>query len=222
MKLAETDIGAQMVKHLVADQWDVYQEVCLGRSNRAADIVAIRGPAIMVVEAKSSLSLAVIEQAWMWKHYANYCAIVTPKGPGDFQRRVLDSFGIGAFWLSKHGEAVNGPHPFPAMNRRILPDLRASIRPEHKTHCMAGSQHGRYTAFGATKRSLIAYVAAHNGCTVKDAVSAIKHHYGTDKSAIMALIQWSGTRALPDIVVARRDGKTRFYVSDSHIGDATA
>lgn len=209
---SETEIAEKMIEHLTQNEWDVYQEVCLGRSNRAVDILAIRGRVSMAVEAKTSLSLAVIEQAYEWRHYANHCCIVTPKSPGAFQRRVLEWCGVGAYWVHAGGE-ISGPHPRPVLSRRTLPDLIASIKPEHKHWCAAGSQHGRYTAFGDTKRKLIDYVARHNGCLIKDAVESIKHHYSCDKTAIGTLVSWAGTKVMPEICVRKEGGKNRFFVS---------
>lgn len=59
-KYAEKEIAAAIVEHLRGLEMTVYQEVDLG--GPVADIVAMRGPEIWIVETKTTWSLSLLAQ----------------------------------------------------------------------------------------------------------------------------------------------------------------
>ena len=92
-KLSEVDLAARVVTWLEADAWDVYQEV------DGADIVAVRGPVLWVVECKVILGFPVLDQAMRRRAEAHCVWVATP--PRRTTRSVVKSFcsyaGIG--WI---------------------------------------------------------------------------------------------------------------------------
>lgn len=102
----------------------------------------------------------------------------------------LAQLGVSADGVVEHAN-VEGPRetmqaPF---NRRIVEGLRAALRPEQRKFARAGNAEGRrWTKFRETATRLRRYVEAHQGCTLKQAITDITHHYTTDASARGALV----------------------------------
>lgn len=75
--LTETELAAEVVRHLDEAGWETYQEVQL--AGRRADIVAVRhGTELMVVETKLNLTFDLLDQAFRWKPYAHAVYIAVP------------------------------------------------------------------------------------------------------------------------------------------------
>lgn len=74
---------------------NVYPEVVVGR--KRPDIVVKQGSDIVVIELKTSLSLALIEQAYHWVGKCDlvYVAIPAPRRFNKFAVRLLTDKGIG-------------------------------------------------------------------------------------------------------------------------------
>ena len=66
--MKELELAKSVVEWLQDQHWEVYQEV--QRYSTTADIVAVQGPLVWVVECKTSLSIGVMLQASRWMaHY---------------------------------------------------------------------------------------------------------------------------------------------------------
>src|SRR5579883_3224071 len=72
----ETELAAVATDWLRTQGWTVYEEVCC--RGRAADIVAVRGRLVWVIEAKKSLTFALLDQARAWKPFAHYVSVAVP------------------------------------------------------------------------------------------------------------------------------------------------
>jgi hypothetical protein len=116
--LKEIDLAAKVIDWLQSQWWEVYQEVQPHHCGRTADIVAINGPLVWVIETKTSLSLALLEQALRWRGYANYISIATPsprrysKGE-DAVRLFVKHLGIGRMLIypNRVADGVDQKHP---------------------------------------------------------------------------------------------------------------
>jgi len=103
------------------------------------------------------------------------------------------------------------------MNRKAWArKLRDCLTPEHRTYAEAGTNTGRHwSPFQATKRDLIKYVEKHPGCTMKDAIDGITHHYSSDSNARSTLGKWIGDGVISEIK-PEQDGRSfRMYVKGS-------
>jgi hypothetical protein len=212
----EVELAAPVVAWLEDLRWDVYQEV--SAYGRTADIVAVQGPLIWVVEAKRSLSLAVLDQAWHWRTWAHYVSVAVPvsKRPiSAFAGRCLAQEGIGLI-KAKNPALTVWERPvielMPAkLHRQIVEGLREKLDPAQKTYAQAGSRNGAWSPFKGTCDRLRHYVQAQPGATLKEAVGAIKTHYQTPGAARASLARWIHEGVVPG-VRCERDGRVlRLY-----------
>jgi hypothetical protein len=205
LTLSEQDLARHVVTWLQDYGWEVYQEVQPSWGGPIADIVAVQGPLLWVVECKTSFGIAVMEQAYHWEHYAHLTSVATPPAKANrrwasrwFRERVLfGATGIGHLVVHpsmsylKGGESPVEEAFKPRLRRRISRQLRESLVSQQKTEVEAGSANGgHWTPFRQTCRHLRDFVATHPGCSIKDAVGAIDHHYNTPASARSSLRVW--------------------------------
>jgi len=220
--IPETELASHIVRWLRAEQYEVYQEVGTGRTMPVADIVAVNGYLHWIVACKTNLGLAVLGQALHWVHrYGHFVSIATigPVAarsgrcdwPGEAASTILHDYGIGLLQLvwDAYNEAwsVKEKRP-PALHRHNL-SIGKYLVEAQKTWAPAGNANGdRWTPFQQTCENLRRYVASHCGCTLKDAIEGVDHHYRTDSSARANLNQWLSRGVVKGVV---RDGATRPY-----------
>ena len=191
--MKETDIGAAVVAYLESDHWDVYQEVQVYQGGPIADIVAVCGPLVMVVECKTSMSMKLMGQAWYWRRHCNLIQIAVPHsrngGAGRaFAESVLHERGIGKLAVHPHAKRVDN-HVRPRLRRTVdTAQLRAVLAPEQKASKAGSVGGGHWTPFRRTLQQLRHHVAKHPGCTLKSAFDAITHHYSSYASGRAQLI----------------------------------
>lgn len=213
----ETDVAAPMVAWLREWQWDVWQEVEFGGCR--ADIVAVRHGRLMIVEAKAALTFDVIAQAQRWP--VHYRAIVVPYGGGGEGRRlalqVCRDLRLGVYLASRARDVREEIPP------RLLrgADRMQAVRRYLKTlqhwprdYAAAGSLSGTgWSSYRGTMDRVRAFIAAHPGCTVKEIVGNVYHHYASPASATAAIPKWLQTveKWCRTEVVG---GRLRFYVQE--------
>lgn len=113
--MSEQALARAAVAYLHDHHWDVYQEVRYEPAHGVADIVAVQGKIVCVVECKASLSLDVIAQAWRWTSFAHYTWIAVPKAKRESNAydgrwlgmRVCEERGIGAMTVRSHTSMEN-------------------------------------------------------------------------------------------------------------------
>lgn len=219
-KLREADVAAPVVKFLERQGLDVYQEVDV--IGGVADIVALKGDEVWVIEVKSSWSLDLLDQCITRKRVAHRVWAAVPQGRGWTSRAYLfHLLGIGTLrvresWRHVGVLEVEQSGPEPALNEPEWKRLRESLRDGHKTHARAGtaSAAGRYTEFRATSEALAAYVAERPGVSVKEAVASIEHHYASAASARNHLVDWVERGKIAGVRVARDDAGTWFFPAE--------
>ncbi len=226
----EETIAGAVVTYLEQQAWDVYQEVEYVGSR--ADIVATSGFIVRVVEVKTSLTAALVEQAWGWKPWAHYVHIAVPKPkirhrvPG---RSVLLSFclahGIGIFHVQKReprwSEQDERKSKFEIkeaemakLNRKALAaHFRNAIRPEHKNWGRAGNADNKYyTPWRGTCEAWRAYIKQHPGCSIKELVDKVGHHYQSDSTARSCMSGYLRNGTIPGVEVRRnKSNKIELY-----------
>lgn len=187
--MKETELAAKVVDWLREQHWEVYQEVQPRHSGRTADIVAVNGHLLWVIEAKNSLSLALLDQAFRWKGYANYVSIATPrpkrhtKGE-DAARLFVRHFGIGRLSIRRRSGDNVDQVVAPQLCRNRLDTLMDCLTEQHKTYAQAGNAEGRrWTPFRNTCMELQRVVQGQPGIHLKAAMDKINHHYNSDSTA---------------------------------------
>lgn len=195
---SEEDLAAVVVAWLEAMGADIYQEVEILSRGIRADIVARVRAELWIVETKTSVSLALIEQAMERRRYAHRVYIAAPAYKARAGVGLCREIGIGVLdvKLGDPGSKWDLPNvrelaPSRRWNSRPV-KLAAQLRPEHKTSARAGAPTGgHWTPFRATCEELVRAVraAGADGITIKDAI-ATKHHYASVAGARSSLATW--------------------------------
>jgi hypothetical protein len=226
MKISEQALASELVAWLEAQHWDVYQEVRVSEYSGSpiADVVAVQGRLVWIVECKTTLGLAVLGQALRWRgqvHFASVCAPQMPRrGNASWAaERFARELGVGLL-TAEHGYVSQ--HEAPRLNRRPcgVEQIRAALRPEHKTYAKAGSARGGYwTPFRQTCHYLREAVEKQPGVTLRDAIANIQTHYSspqTARSSLPSLIEKGVVRG----VRLEREGRAlRLYPDAAALGE---
>jgi hypothetical protein len=199
---AEQELAQAVVAWLGLEGWEVYQEVVTpcGR----CDIVAVRGPVRWAIEVKTSLNLAVLDQARQnvaWFHHSSIAVPAPARNlfnmprswelAHDYAQRV--GFGVIRIVLpladaprnSSRRETTVKQDVLPRLNRRPGP---VKLHEEQKTWCAAGSSGGgHFTRFQQTVQRLNWHVQRNPGIALKDAIKGTDHHYASVPSAVAAI-----------------------------------
>jgi hypothetical protein len=198
--ISEADLAPPLLAYLEQEKWDIYQEV-EGAGGRC-DLVAVKEGKVWIIELKTHLSLALLEQAVTRLPYAHQVSVAVPE-PNRNGRRIvrytspghnlLRRLGLGLFEIRTRFNASLG------VVERIRPEvhteaprigsLLSCLNPGQKRCAMAGSVHGgQWTKFKDTAAAVLSWVGSHQGSTVKDLVEAMGQlHYASPSSARSSL-----------------------------------
>ena len=222
-RISESSLAAVVVHWLESLGADVYQEVEYKGS--IADIVAVRGPELTVIETKTSWSLALISQAMEWRRHAHKIYMAGPISKTTWQvRQIAQEVGIGMLEVRPGDPDSEArylqPHvlelvPSRRWNSRPLA-LRTKLRPEHKTAAPAGhSGGGRWTPYRDTCAQILAIVVANPGISVRECIAQTKHHYATPASARTHIAGWVLAGRVPGVRLERNQRTPRLYADPS-------
>jgi hypothetical protein len=215
----EIELAAEVVGWLESNEWDVYQEVQFQAYGNVADIVAIDGNIVYVLEAKTSFSFKLLEQSYRWTNYAHYVSCAVPsfkRSDMQFKRKICKKFGIGLIEVANpewtYKENINVLE-IPRLNIGIDGKyIKESLTPEHKTFAKAGNADGKYfTPFQATCLNVVNLVKANPGIDLKTLIYNLDHHYSSDATARACISKFTQEGIIKG-VETRREGKfLKFY-----------
>lgn len=202
--MKETELAKHFIDYFSC--YDLYFEVDYGR---CVDIVGINDKISIAVEVKTSFNFKVLEQAIDNCRRFNYSYIAVPDFKDKyFQAEICKDYGVrllllvdefgfdineetGKYEKVSHYKVRN--YVQPKLNRHASRNKLLPFLHEFSKTSIAGSKSGdggKITAFGITVDNLERYVERHKGCTIKEAVENISHHYGTDKAACASIYSW--------------------------------
>lgn len=212
----EEQIAEQIVGWLSESGWTVYQEVQRYPHGAIADIVAIQGKLLWIIETKTVLGVDVMEQAFNWLHHAHLVSVGVPKayrGSTAFKQRVLRLLGVGCLTVSNPWDGwVVTEEVKPQFMRRLIPGFREVLRPEHQTWAKAGNNRSeRYSPFKATCRAVADYVLANPGVSLKELVENIPTHYHTTATARSCLKIWIESGNVKGVQMKREGRLIKLY-----------
>ncbi len=195
----EADVAGAVVAEMQRYGWTVYQEVQTGPGGARADIVGVdEGGRAMVVECKTSLSLALFDQLLAWQGWSHWIVGAAPCG---YRRstlaaqRLAASEGFGLWLVGDAGwiEEKVSPRLYRLKDKaRILQWLD----PDQTTGewALAGSPSAGsrwLTPYTRTVAALECVVGANPGITLKEAIGLLSsHHYASDSVARSAIAGW--------------------------------
>lgn len=205
--MKETDIARPIVDQLKADH-EVYQEV--RTSFGVVDIVAVVGSIRWAIEAKTSLNLVVLDQALGNTRLFHYSSVAVPHARRDRSLRAATRFltanGIGLIYVGKHGSITTAIEP--RFHRRVL---SVTLHDQQKYYAQAGTAGGgHFTDFKSTRDRLIEYVTKYPGCTIKEAIEQVGHHYRSTATAVQCVRKYVKTSVIPEL----RNDRGRLYPAD--------
>jgi hypothetical protein len=213
---SEEDFAATVVGWLKALHWTVYQEVEAHRHGSIADIVAVQGPVVWIVETKLAFNPEVLWQATQWAQHAHYVSVAVPSlGRRNERYNLLKRYalqnGIGVLHASTYDkkEYDFSEEVEPEFVRRpgMLDRVKNALRPEHLTYAKAGNADGRrYTPWKATCDAVRRAVEEKPGITMKECIDGMKHHYSSNASARNSMAKWIDAGKV-DGVRSKREGK---------------
>jgi hypothetical protein len=185
--ISETEIAAKVIKWLDEQHWDIYQEVQFRNYGCRADIVAVRSGYVWVIECKTSLTFTVLEQADHWQSHFRSIAIPSARslqGRGFAYHIAVQYLNLGILEIGDNGvRERTGPklmRYFHQSSKRMISQLRE----EHKSTLAAGSYGGGYfTPYRQTMNEVKRFIARTPGCTLKEIMQDLSHHYASDTSA---------------------------------------
>jgi len=217
--MTEVELAAKVTAWLTSQHWEVFPEVQPGVSWPRADIVARQSGRIWVIECKTGLGLAVMQQAADWRTWAHWVSVAAPRArrgrARDLARRVLEWLGIGCL-------IVDGPlvtQYLPAQLQRRLSGryLIDALNDGHKEMGIAGSQGCYWTPYKETCRELLAFVKKNPGCSMKQAIDGISHHYDKDTTARSCLLQWIHHGKVPGVRGVREGRRIQLYAKEQAV-----
>ena len=204
--MSEAELLAPVLDGLRANGWAVYEEVSPwrhGLGHRCDAYATVRHGALTVgwaIEAKRSLSLALIEQAEYWTLHAHYVSVVVPwsRHRSGYGARLLQRMGVGIIRVRDDGRfGYDDPwvasEDGPRLHRpQQIPELHENQRRQG----LAGTNGGGFwTPFQETLHELTRALPEGEPRPFKEVLESISHHYAHARSgvaAISALIR-SGT-----------------------------
>lgn len=189
-KFTEADVAVAAEKWLASHGYVVYREVRDGVAGPRADLVGLRGNATHVVECKTRLSMDLIEQAHGWLGASQMVSVAVP-ALKRFERHptvVLRTLGVGMLSCESLGS------PYASASQSVAPrwhglakskdSVRSILHEAQRVLGTAGTKRGGYyTEFRWTMEGVAEYVALHPGCTIRDVMENVDHHYASDKGA---------------------------------------
>lgn len=220
----EAAMAKIVVAWLIADEWDVYQEVEPPQCSGTADIVATRGHILWIIECKRTMSMDLLAQAMDWRGWGHRVSVAVPAlkmswGRRGFLKRVMGDYDIG--WLSvqdpkARNAAYNAPVKElirPGFQRRLKNTrMRDCLTERHKTYAEAGTASGRrWTPFKATCEALVRVVKAKPGIPIADLLKEVDHHYSSDSSARSQITRLSRDGVIKGIEVRKEGRRLKVY-----------
>ncbi len=212
---SELELAREVVSWLLADDWEVYQEVQIHTHGKVADIVAVRHGIVWIIEAKLSASLSLMEQAIYWLHEAHYVSVAIPQGRTN---KVFSDYlrwkGIGILSVGiRTVIQITDPR---LLRRPTHKRILKRLTEQHKTFAAAGNADGkRWTPFQQTSRNVQRRVSEEPGITLKKLIDGLEHHYATASSARSSLSKWIQGGVIEGVELRIESGKCRLYSKES-------
>jgi hypothetical protein len=192
-KIKESDIAQICVSYLESNNYTVYKEVTVnGKGGRRADIYGVDNyDKTIVVEAKLSFSLKVLEQAYSWRLNSNEIYICIPKPKRNarksfaFSKKVCETMGIGIILVDYFNNTCHIELESKVFDNNVkMPKLY-----ESQKYSVAGNDESKYhTAFKETCMNIDKYMAdISEPVKLSDIMKNIQHHYKTNVSGTAAI-----------------------------------
>jgi hypothetical protein len=192
--MSEADLAKRVLDWLSAQGWDCYPEVTYDFYR--ADIVAVRGPLLMVVECKTRATVAMWGQAISWRQHAHFICVahtdrIKPDGYATkvVERHLINYFGIGRILVGRYGITQDPMPQYRRPDKTCCTNLKKKLHPDQKNYT-PGTVSGYSTPWRRTMKRAVIFVRDNPGCTIREVIERINHHYSSDASARACVRNW--------------------------------
>jgi hypothetical protein len=211
--MKETELAQKFVEYY--QEFDLYFEVDYFRS---IDIVVLHGNISMAIEVKSTFNFKVLEQSIENSKHFNYSYIAVPIfNEWSFQKKLCRDYGVGLLCYEHNEYDIITEEVKPKFNRHTNnTKLKGVLNDRHK-QSLPGSKSGdstKITAFQVTVENAVRYVMRHPGCTLKEMIDGIYHHYTNSTLASRNLYQWIHNGVIDELILMPGN---KVYLSDKSI-----
>lgn len=205
-------VALPVVAWLRGDGWDTWHDVA-GIPNcgdRRADIVAVKGDVVHVIECKVSFGWPVLAQAESWLGWAQRVSVATLLPAGrrhdGLRARAADGLGLGWIGVSLSGSVstVSWCGVDRGWTWARVAILLGALREEHKATTPGNADGAYYTEHQDRCRRLAEVVAAEPGVDLDRALRLA--NYPVDRQGRRALVTRL-RRGYVDLVEARVEGR---------------
>jgi len=223
--MKETELATAVMEWLEEQWWDCYPEAQFRSYGGRADIAAVRDGRLWIVECKCSLSMALLNQAHDWTGAAHYVSVAAPskKRRGQYGG-VVDFFlrekGMGHIKITEGWDGTLAPYEIlpPRLHRYAhhrAKELIGLLHPDMKRYKPGNANSDFSSPFNRTMRAVVDYIKWHPGCTQKDIVDNVPHHYGCSATARSCIPKWLAWEPDKYRVRTEQEGRMlRFYPAD--------
>lgn len=200
--MKESDLFPPVKAWLEEKGYEVYSEVSSASAGGRADVVAVSGPAVAVVEMKLSLTLDLIAQALRWKLFSNYIYIAIPRGKSrrlsGYVQNLLRREGIGLIEVdfperTRYLRRTEVYNPVKCrFHRRIDDHLRESLTDKHKQLPGGHAGGGYVTNYSQTidrVKDYLEYRARGEWASMSQILDHCETHYASPKSSLAAALR---------------------------------
>lgn len=207
----EKELAEIVVRWLEDQHWEVYQEVPVGSG--IADIVAKQGKVLWLIETKLSMNLQLINQLDDRVGSAHMTSAAIPIGTRRYvPHNLFRKLGVGL--ITVWGNYADPEQKIrPRFFRKII---GIELKEEYKTFSKAGSKSGGcWTPFKETSRNVASFVTRHPGCTMKEMLAGINHHYASLTSANVCIVNWIEQEVIKGVRIDRSEKTMKLYPTEA-------
>jgi len=218
--VTESELAEMVTKFLIRNGWDCYFEVQLKRKGPRADIVAMRSGVCLVCEVKKAANMRLFNQAINWTGKANFIYVAHPERSFEregirkrfnrAEQHLLKYFGIGRLLISpsSNGTSKVTETDAPAYHRIHSKVLVEVLTEEMKKYKPGLANTGYFTPWRRTMDAAVKFIDDNPGCTMRDIIENIEHHYKFYNTARSCVHRW----IQKEMVKTKKNGKAwRYY-----------
>lgn len=187
--MTEVELAKEFADYLSC--YDLYFEVNGGGG--CVDIVAITPTKLAIAyEVKTSFNFKVIEQALRNKPFFHMSYIAVPYSHLLWiQQKICRDYGIGLIRYNPNGYKYKIEEVIkPILNRKAMTKYLRLHEYQKRSIPGTASNGDRITPFKITVENIGEYVRRHPGCSMKEMISNIDHHYHRDSGAMTSIYKW--------------------------------
>ena len=218
----EAELAQILVNEVEQQGYETYKEVCASGSNIRCDCFVVKrenGKIVetIAVETKTSFTLKVINQAYLWMPHAHKVYVgIPPAKRSDrssryFALEVCKKFGIGVYEIWENG--IVKQLVAPATNH--CPDLPV-LYEQQKDYSAGNDTSSYYTAFKHTIGQFNAVMESKGfSALLNEVIAEIDHHYASPTSARSTVQKYIKTGVIPGYRIEKVGNKVWVKVGEA-------